>query len=275
MSLESMATRLTRRGQGMLMVSASALQKWAQRRGRSLRQAFDAALAAGIFPECYERNFPSLNAREQLTLFRSSALVAGLGGLGGMLAVLLARVGVGRLLLADGDSFTPANLNRQLLATQRTLGLNKAEVTAGHLHDLNPVLVVEAIPHFLSQANLPTHLAQVQVALDGLDTVRARRELFGAAAGAGVPVVHGAVLGKFGQVAVIMPEDAAVAAQIFPPAAGDVETGREVLAATVSLVASLQVQEAVRLLLGQPPVYRGRLAHFDGDTGLVAIVPVG
>lgn len=274
MPLESIVIRVIRSGQELQLAADGALAEWAHRRGLTRRQAYEAALAAGIFPECYERNFPSLGAAEQLALFRSSALVVGLGGLGGSLAVLLARVGVGRLLLADGDTFTASNLNRQLLATHSTLGLSKAQVTARHLTDINPGLIVEAVPHFLDQANLAPYLSQVQVALDGLDTVRARRELFAAAAAAGVPLVHGAVQGRFGQVATIMPADAATGDRIYPPAAGELETAREVLAPIVTLVASLQVQEAVRVLLGQPPAYRGRLAHFDGETGRLVILAV-
>ena len=59
-----------------------------------------------------------------------------------------------------------------------------------------------------------------------------------------------------------------------PALARDADTAREVLAPTVALVASLQVQEAIRLLLGQPPAYRDHLAHFDGDTGRLEIVPL-
>jgi hypothetical protein len=101
--------------------------------------------------------FPQpLQARSRDGCSTASALVAGLGGLGGMLAVLLARVGVGRLLLADGDVFVPSNLNRQFLASQKNLGKKKAQATADHLRDINPALLVEAIPDYLTPDNLTT-----------------------------------------------------------------------------------------------------------------------
>jgi molybdopterin/thiamine biosynthesis adenylyltransferase len=234
----------------------------------------EGVLAAGLFPECYERNFPCLSPGEQLRLFKSRVLVAGLGGLGGALAMLLARVGVGRLLLADGDVFAPSNLNRQLLATRSTLGQGKAQVTARHLEDLNPAIEAEAVPHFLNQDNLKSYLPRVDVVVDGLDTVRTRRELVTAAWEAGVPVVHGAVAGRFGQVATLVPQDEGGLSRLLNVLGTEPETAREVLAPTVTLVASLQVQEAVRLLLGQPPAYRGNLAHFDGDTGRLEILPL-
>jgi molybdopterin/thiamine biosynthesis adenylyltransferase len=274
-SLKSLATRISRGGQEGWLVTGAALAEWAASRQVSRRQAIEAALAAGIFPECWERNFPSLSAPEQLRLFQSSVLVAGLGGLGGFLAELLARVGVGRLLLADGDHFTPDNLNRQLLATQDSLGRNKALVTARRLREINPVIITEAIPHFLTSDNLSGYLSQVQVVVDGLDTTQARRELVAAAREAGVPLVHGALTGNFGQVSTLMPEDTAGDLDVRHPALDqDAAASREVLAPTVTLVASLQVQEAIRLLLGRPPAYRNHLAHFDGDTGRLEILPL-
>ncbi len=120
MSIKAFARSALRSGLEFLVISQDQLQAWAAARGLTPRQAITAALEASVFPECLERNFPSLSAAGQLTLWRASALVLGLGGLGGCQAQLLARAGVGRLLLADGDVFAPSNLNRQLLATMQT-----------------------------------------------------------------------------------------------------------------------------------------------------------
>jgi molybdopterin/thiamine biosynthesis adenylyltransferase len=86
-------------------------------------------------------------------------------------------------------------------------------------------------------------------------------------------VVHGAVRGVFGQVTTFLPRDPLDFAALYPPGAPPaLETAPGVLAPTVSLVASLQAQEALRLLLGKAPTYRGVLAHFDGDTGRLEIL---
>jgi molybdopterin/thiamine biosynthesis adenylyltransferase len=274
MVLKALAVGVCRGGRDFLVAPEAELKAWARTGKLSLRRAFEAALETGIFPECYERNFPALTAAQQLTLFQSRVLVAGLGGLGGAQAALLARVGVGNLWLADGDIFTSSNLNRQWLATRKTLGQSKTKVTARHLKDINPALRVTVIPHFLAPDHLREYLSQVQVVLDGLDTIAARRWLSAACRDTGLPFVHGAVLGEFGQVATLMPGDPTDLGSIYPSAAA-AETPREVLAPTVSLVASLQVQETVRLLLGQPPAYHRRLAHFDGATGRLEIVALG
>ncbi len=276
MSIDSIAIRALRGHREFLLIPQESLRAWAAARRLTLRQAIDAALEAGIFPEGFERNFPSLTAPEQLILWRSAALVAGLGGLGGLQAMLLARAGVGRLLLADGDAFAPSNLNRQLLATAATLGQNKALVTAQHLLKVNEAIDAQAIAEFLDGGRLRDFLPSVQVVLDALDTLTARRDLITVAQQAGVPVVHGAVRGTFGQVTTILPQDPEDFPYLFPPGEPPAaETAPGVLAPTVSLVASLQAQEAIRLLLGKEPAYHGVLAHFDGDTGRLEILPLG
>jgi molybdopterin/thiamine biosynthesis adenylyltransferase len=275
MSLKSRSTMLVRSGREFHLISPPALNSWAAEQGLSRRRAVESALEEGIFPEELERNFPGFSAGEQLALWRSRVLVAGLGGLGGVQAQLLARAGVGAFILADGDCFTFSNLNRQLLATSATMGQNKALVTARHLGLINEALEVQAIPEFLDHRGWPDLLPKVQVVLDALDTLAARRELVAAAQAAGVPLVHGAVSGGYGQVTTILPQDLARADWLFPAAAPSrPEKVPGVLAPIVALTASLQAMEACRLLLGQPPVYHGILAHFDGDTGRLETLPL-
>ena len=271
---QSLVRTVTRGRQDFQTISDHDLRNWAQRYSLTMREAVTGALQAGIFPECYERNFPSLSAPEQLQLFDSSILVAGLGGLGGALVVLLARVGVGRFILADGDVFTLSNLNRQCLATYPCLGENKARIASAHLHEINPALRAEAIPNYLDSENMPGCLCQVQVAVDGLDNLNSRRALFAASQTAGIPLVHGAVEDRFGQVTTVLPGDPDSYSTIYADTDKEQEGSREILAPVVALTASLQAQEAIRVLLGKPPAYHGQLAHFDGDTGTLQLLPL-
>lgn len=267
-TLPAQARKYSRGGRDFWVITETELIAWGQTQNLDLRQSFRLALRAGVFPECLERNFPGLNAAEQLSLWESSVLVAGLGGLGGVQAMLLARVGVGRLLLADGDVFSLSNLNRQILATHKTLGLNKAMVTSQCIEDINPAILTEAVTDFLTPDNLPSYLSQVQVVVDGLDSMPARLHLFNAARQAGRPLIHGAVAESFGQVSTILPDEPIPFEKLYPTShRKSAAAVPGVLATTVTLVASLQVQEAVRLLLGGPPAYSGRLVHFDGETG--------
>ena len=73
---------------------------------------------------------------ERLT--EKTALIIGCGGLGGYVIEELARVGVGKLILVDGDVFSRSNMNRQLMAKEETLGKNKAEVMRERILSINP-----------------------------------------------------------------------------------------------------------------------------------------
>jgi molybdopterin/thiamine biosynthesis adenylyltransferase len=272
-SWRSRAQVLVRRGQECLVIPDQDLFAWSAGLGLPAWQAFAMALAAGFLPASLERNFPALSLEEQLRLWHCSALIVGLGGLGGFQATLLARLGIGRLLLADGDAFSLTNLNRQLFATPATLGRNKAVTAAQHLQAVHPALQVAAVDRYLNAANLPAYLAQCQVALDALDSLPARRDLFAAAQAAGVPLVHGAVQGVSCQVTTILPRDGDVYQELYGAAPADAGSP-EVLAPTVSLTASLQVQEAVRLLLGRPPAYHRLLAYMDGELGRLELLPL-
>jgi len=79
------------------------------------------------FKERYDRNFNTLSLEEQKKLGASKVVVLGLGGLGGSVCEMLARVGIGHLILIDGDVFDSSNLNRQLLCQEKLIGFPKAK----------------------------------------------------------------------------------------------------------------------------------------------------
>jgi molybdopterin-synthase adenylyltransferase len=273
-SLLDLARSGSRQRQNFLMIEERRLEDWAARQHLTLREAYQQVLAAGIFPESLERNFPTFNAQDQLRLFTSSVLIAGLGGLGGYQAQLLARIGVGRLLLADGDRFAPGNLNRQLLATRDNLNQSKAEATAAFLRRISPALELQPLEEYLDPVSYPCFLAQVDLALDALDTFMARRQLMIAAREAGKPVIHGAVLGRDGQLTTILPDDNPVFESEYLNQPSLPAAPPPVVAPSVALVASLQVQEGIRLLLDLPLAYHGSLAYLDGDTGRMEFFPL-
>ena len=84
----------------------------------------------------FERNLGFLNEREQETLANSSVAIAGAGGDGGMLAVQLARMGVGEFRLADPDPFEIENINRQAVCNDDTIGMNKADAVADYIYKI-------------------------------------------------------------------------------------------------------------------------------------------
>ena len=106
-------------------------------------------------------------------LARKRVLVLGLGGVGGYVAEFLARAGVGRLTLVDGDRVDVSNLNRQLPALYSTLGEFKAEVMAGRCREINPEGIFTAVNRFISVDEVDGLLAaeDFDAAADAIDTV--------------------------------------------------------------------------------------------------------
>ena len=116
--------------------------------------------------------------------------VFGLGGVGGHLCEALARAGVGELTVIDGDTVSTSNVNRQIIATQSTVGRPKAEEMAERILSINPDCKVHAVNLFYLPENADEiDLSQFDFIADAVDTVAAKVELICRADAAGVPVI--------------------------------------------------------------------------------------
>ena len=123
-------------------------------------------------------------------LKNSHVAVFGLGGVGGHLSEALARAGVGELTVIDGDTVSPSNVNRQIIATQNTVGRPKAEVMAERILSINPECKVHPINLFYLPENADEiDLSQFDFIADAVDTVAAKVELICRADAVGVPVI--------------------------------------------------------------------------------------
>lgn len=105
-------------------------------------------------------------------LAAARVLVAGLGGVGAAAAEMLARAGVGHLVLIDSDTVSETNINRQLPALHSTVGRLKADVVAERLLDINPELDLQLIKEFINEENIPALLdSGYDYAVDAIDTL--------------------------------------------------------------------------------------------------------
>ncbi len=149
------------------------------------------------YEQAFARNVGLLTPEEQAVLRRATVAIAGLGGVGGAHLLTLTRQGIGRFVIADGDTFESANLNRQVGATAQTLGRLKAAVMAEMARGINPDASLRVIPEALHAGNVDAFLAGSDVVLDGLDFFRidARRLLFRRARALGLPVITCGPLG--------------------------------------------------------------------------------
>ena len=185
-------------GQATLFVSLEGLRLWAASQALTLRAAMIYLLGQNIWPERFRRNFGLVTAQEMTRLLQGRVLVLGCGGLGGHVAELLARSGVGGIRLVDNDVFDESNLNRQRFCSERVLGQRKVCVVRNALADIASHVETEALQLAADEGNLPDLVAGMDVALDCLDNISAKTALERAALAAGVPFVHGSVLREEG-----------------------------------------------------------------------------
>lgn len=168
-------------------------------------KAMQICLEQGYWPLRFARNAGVFNATEQSVLLSSHAFVAGCGGLGGHVATLLARAGVGNFTLCDGDILSESNLNRQLLCREDNLGKNKAEAAAKEVTAIASHAHVKVLAAMLDSDNVEDALAGADIVMDCLDSLPARKLLAGAAAKKNIPFVHGAIAGHEGFISLICP----------------------------------------------------------------------
>jgi molybdopterin/thiamine biosynthesis adenylyltransferase len=203
----------------------------------------------------YIRNHKAISEADQSILQKKCVLVAGCGGLGGYVIECLGRLGVGHLVVVDGDVFDETNLNRQLLSSNMNLGKPKVLAAQHRMQAINPLVNVDAHQVMLTEFNAPGLMKGCDLVVDALDNIPSRMVLIKAARDVDIPLVHGAIAGWYGQVYIVRPGDKELEMLYAssPSAKGaEVELGN--LAFTAALVASIQAAEAVKLLLrvGKP-----------------------
>lgn len=209
-----------------------------------------------------------LGIEAQEAWLRATVLVVGLGGLGSPAAMYLASAGVGRLILADGDTVDATNLQRQIVHREATVGRPKVESAAETLRALNPDVAIECIGERLSGDALAKTVARADVVLDCSDNFATRYALNAACAAARKPLVSGAGVGFDGQLAVFdfRRADGPCYRCLFPEDLEAEETRCAVMgvfAPLVGVVGTLQAGEALKLLAGAGRTLHGRLLLVD------------
>lgn len=148
--------------------------------------------------ERFRRTINLIGEECQQRIIDSKVLILGVGGVGSYAAESIARSGVGRITLMDGDEVAPSNLNRQLVALTSTIGRPKAEVCAERLRDINPYADIDAICSFYKSAD-DVDVTQYDWVVDAIDDVDAKVELIRTCIDKGVPIVASmGAAGKFG-----------------------------------------------------------------------------
>lgn len=123
-------------------------------------------------------------------LKRSTVAIFGIGGVGSYVAEALARSGVGKFVLFDDDKVCLTNINRQLIATRKTIGRKKVEVMSERIMDINPNAEVEINACFYLPENADMYdFSKYSYIVDAVDTVTAKLELIMRAKNKNIPII--------------------------------------------------------------------------------------
>jgi adenylyltransferase/sulfurtransferase len=212
---------------------------------------------------------PEIGIDGQARIAAASVLIVGAGGLGCPVALYLGAAGVGRLLLADGDTVDLTNLQRQIGHGTAAVGVNKSESLAASVRAINPETDVRPIAEALAGTALRAAVAAVDLVVDASDNFATRHAVNRACVALKRPLVSGAAIGFAGQVAVFDANRAGSPCYhcLFPDEAGEpalrcAEAG--VFSPLVGVVGAMQAAEVLKLVAraGEPLI--GRLLLWDG-----------
>ena len=209
---------------------------------------------------------PEIGYNGQLRLRNARVCVVGLGGLGSPAALQLAAMGVGHLRLVDYDVVELSNLQRQPLYSTEFLWYPKVEAGARRLGELNPNIETEPRPISLNDSNAEDIIRGMDVVVDGLDRMAPRYALNRACQKLGIPYVFAAAIMTFGNVSTIIPGKTPCLECFQGNLDDDMLPKCSVVGvhpSILGIVASVEVSEAVSIILGQEPRLANKILHCD------------
>ncbi|NLK44543.1 MAG: HesA/MoeB/ThiF family protein [Tissierellia bacterium] len=207
----------------------------------------------------YVRNYSSITKEEQAILNNTRVAIVGLGGLGGYVLENLVRLGVKSFNLIDRDVFEVSNLNRQILSTENNLGLSKAEEGFRRAKSIDRNVDARVFSCELDE-NSVEMLEGVDIVVDCLDSIDSRLKLEKLCDKMNLTLIHGAIRGYYGQVAVSSPKN-----RIFNRIYGGLKRDDESLGnlpMTCMVTASLQVNLLLKVIFNE---------ELDGDLILIDV----
>lgn len=213
--------------------------------------------------------FAGIGSEGQERLADARALIIGCGALGSAQAEALARAGVGKLRIVDRDFVEFSNLQRQTMFTESdaTQRLPKAIAAADHLREINSDIAIEPEIADVNHANIERLIQDCDAVIDGTDNFATRYLINDACVKHGVNWIYGAAVGSYGVTLTIRPKVTPCLRCVFPemPAAATAPTcdTAGVIMPIISIVAAVQVSEALKLLTGNEKDLHGSLMQFD------------
>ncbi len=207
------------------------------------QEEFEAMLSARHTPHVYEK------------VKQGRVAIAGLGGLGSNIAILLARTGIGHLHLVDFDVVEPSNLNRQQYKI-RHLGMHKTEAMKAELQEINPFVTVEIDTVRVTQENARELFADDDIICEAFDTPEAKALLINEIAGhfPQKKIVSGSGMAGYESSNLIQTKKSIGNLYLCGDGVTNAKVGRGLMAPRVAICAGHEANMILRLLLGQETV---------------------
>ena len=158
------------------------------------------------YEELFARNYGVLSEQEQERLRKASILIVGCGGIGGTVALILARSGIEKFILVEFDAYDTTNMNRQISCFADTLGRNKTEVLGEDIRRINPNAEVEIYPRLLNHTEIAQLIPKVDVVFPAADDFAFSILVFREAKRQGKPALFVVPSGTWANVSIIMPD---------------------------------------------------------------------
>ena len=211
---------------------------------------------------------PKIGYEGQEKLTKSHVLIIGAGGLGSPVALYLAASGVGKLTICDFDNVDLTNLQRQIIHTTQSVGINKAVSAQQTIYEINPEIIVETIQQKSSEAEFKALATNADVVIDCSDNFATRYALNRVCFALKKPLISGAAIGFEGQISVFdfRHEASPCYHCLFP------DTGEEsdlrcatngIFSPLVGMIGTAQAAEALKLMMGIGESLQGRLLLLD------------
>jgi adenylyltransferase/sulfurtransferase len=208
---------------------------------------------------------PEIGEEGQKKLKASSVLITGAGGLGSPLGMYLAAAGIGKIGIADFDTVSYSNLQRQVLFSEGDVGQSKAEIAKERLLEINPGIEVKSYNIKLTSDNAIDIINEHDIIADGSDNFSAKYLLNDACVLVGKPLVYGSVLRFEGQVSVFNTKQGPCYRCLYPEPPVNVPSCEEagVFGVLPGIIGSIQANEVIKIIIGIGELLTGRLLTLD------------
>lgn len=214
---------------------------------------------------------PQIEYDGQEKITQSHVLIVGAGGLGSPVVMYLAASGVGTLTICDFDAVDLTNLQRQIIHTTQSVGINKAVSAQQAIFELNPDVTVQTVQTKSTEAEMATLVAQADVVVDCSDNFATRYALNRLCFQHKTPLVSGAAIRFEGQISVFdfRNETTPCYHCLYPDVGSDQEmrcADNGVFAPLVGMIGTAQAAEVLKLILNVGETLQGRLLLLDALT---------